>query len=117
VLIAEVSKNYDISTDTLRYYERIGLIPPVTRRSNGIRDYSEEDLGWVSLIKCMRVAGVEVEALIDYVALYQLGPHTAEERKQILVEQRERLKDRMALMQESLDRLDYKIENYEKLLS
>lgn len=115
MLIAEVSRNYDISTDTLRYYERIGLLPPVTRRSNGIRDYSEEDLNWVSLIKCMRAAGVEVEALIDYVTLYQMGSQTCEERKQILIEQRERLRERMAVMQESLDRLDYKIENYEKL--
>lgn len=114
MMIAEVSKRYDISTDTLRYYERIGLIPPVTRRSNGIRDYSEKDLAWVSLIKCLRTAGVEVEALIDYVALYQVGPQTAEERKQILIEQRERLIERMALMQQSLDKLDYKIENYEK---
>ena len=45
--IKEVSEKYDISQDTLRYYERIGMIPPVTRTSSGIRDYQESDLGWV----------------------------------------------------------------------
>ena len=55
--IAEVSRKMDISADTLRYYERIGLIPPVKRSKSGIRDYSEKDLGWISFAKCMRGAG------------------------------------------------------------
>ena len=66
--IAEVSRKYDLSADTLRYYERIGLIPTVTRNKSGIRDYSEADLGWVEFSKCMRSAGVQVEALIEYVS-------------------------------------------------
>ena len=62
--IAEVSKKYDISADTLRYYERIGLIPPVPRKKSGIRDYDEDSCGWIGLMKCMRAAGVQIEALI-----------------------------------------------------
>ena len=65
--IAEVSKKYDISADTLRYYERVGMIPPVTRTASGIRDYQDSDLGWVGLAKCMRSAGLPVEAMIEYV--------------------------------------------------
>ena len=65
--IAEVSRKYDISPDTLRYYERIGLIPPVPRSRSGIRDYDEESCGWIELMKCMRGAGVQIEALIEYV--------------------------------------------------
>ena len=55
--INEVSKLYDISADTLRYYERIGLIPPVTRNESGIRDYSETDCNWVQfhLANCTRL--------------------------------------------------------------
>lgn len=90
--IAEVSKQYDISADTLRYYERVGLIPSVTRNKSGFRDYSEEDCNWVSFIKCMRRAGVQVEALIEYVSLYQRGNGTQEARKQLLIEQRDLLK-------------------------
>ena len=58
--IAEVSRKYEISADTLRYYERIGLIPPVPRTKSGLRDYDEESCGWVELMKCMRAAGVQI---------------------------------------------------------
>lgn len=112
--IAEVSKKYDISADTLRYYERIGLIPPVPRTKSGIRDYDEVSCGWIELMKCMRAAGVQIEALIEYVALFQQGDSTVDARKAILIEQRDQLVERMADMQRSLDRLNYKIERYEQ---
>ena len=66
--------------DTLRYYERVGMIPYVTRTSGGIRDYKETDLGWVSLAVCMRSAGLPVEAMIEYVRLYQEGDSTISAR-------------------------------------
>ena len=87
--IAEVSRVYQIPVDTLRYYERIGLLPPVNRNRSGFRDYTEENRSWVQFIKCMRAAGIPVEALADYVALFQQGDRTREARKQILIEQRE----------------------------
>lgn len=114
--IAEVSKKFDITADTLRYYERIGLIPPVPRTKSGIRDYDDVSCGWIELMKCMRSAGVQIEALIEYVALFQQGPDTAPARKAILVEQREQLLQRMEAMQHSLDRLNQKIANYETQL-
>ena len=86
--IAEVSQQYDISTDTLRYYERVGLIPPVTRNGSGIRDYTELDLRRVYFIKCMRSAGLPIEVLIEYVGLVQRGDKTIKARKEILIEQR-----------------------------
>jgi len=112
--IAEVSEQYGLSTDTLRYYERVGLIPTVNRNENGIRDYNELDLRRVEFIKCMRSAGLPVEVLIDYVALVQKGDRTIEARKEILKEQRELLVARMKEMQKTLDILDHKIEVYEK---
>ena len=114
--IAEVSKKYDISADTLRYYERIGLLPPVPRNKSGIRNYDEESCGWIELMKCMRAAGVQIEALIEYVALFRRGDETLDARKAILIEQRAQLAARMADMQRSLDRLDYKISMYEQEL-
>ena len=83
--IAEVSRKYDISADTLRYYERIGLIPPVPRTRGGLRDYGEESCGWIQLMKCMRAAGVQIEALIEYVDLFQQGDATLDARKALLV--------------------------------
>ena len=114
--IAQVSKRCDISADTLRYYERIGLIPGISRTAGGIRDYTEEDCKWVEFIKCMRAAGLSVEALGEYVALYQQGDRTLEDRKQLLIEQRNLLVARMEEMQSTLRRLDHKIERYEKFI-
>jgi DNA-binding transcriptional MerR regulator len=111
--IAEVSEQYGLSVDTLRYYERVGLIPPVNRSESGIRDYNELDLRRVDFIKCMRSAGLPVEVLIEYIALVQKGDKTIEARKEILVEQRELLVTRMKEMQKTLDILDHKIEVYE----
>ena len=112
--IAEVSRKYDISADTLRYYERIGLIPPVPRTRGGLRDYGEESCGWIQLMKCMRAAGVQIEALIEYVDLFQQGDATLDARKALLVEQRDQLVSRMAEMQASLDLLNQKIARYEQ---
>jgi DNA-binding transcriptional MerR regulator len=114
--IAEVGKQYDLSTDTLRYYERIGLIPPVHRSRGGIRDYAEEDCRWVGFIKCMRGAGLPVETLIEYVALFQRGDSTIEARKEILLEQRRQLASRIEEMQRTLEKLNFKIDHYDKLL-
>jgi DNA-binding transcriptional MerR regulator len=112
--IAEVSEQYGISLDTLRYYERIGLIPPVTRNESGIRDYNKLDIRRVEFVKCMRSAGLPIEILIEYIGLVQQGDQTIEARKDILVEQRELLISRMEQMQKTLDILDHKIEVYEK---
>ena len=112
--IAEVSQQYGISSDTLRYYERIGLIPPVTRNESGIRDYNELDVRRVEFVKCMRSAGLPIEVLIEYIGLVQRGDSTIEARKDILVEQRGLLIARMEQMQKTLDILDHKIEVYEK---
>ena len=112
--IAEVSEKYGLSVDTLRYYERVGLIPPVHRNEGGIRDYDELDLRRVDFIKCMRSAGLPIEVLIEYVALVQQGDKTIEARKEILKEQRELLLARMQEMQKTLDILDHKLEVYEK---
>ena len=116
VTIAETSKKYGLSADTLRYYERIGLIPPVPRTKGGVRDYDEGSCRWIELVKCLRSAGVQIEALIEYASLCRQGEGTEERRKEILIEQRERLLARREEIQRSLDRLDYKIENYDRIL-
>lgn len=111
--IAEVSERYSLSTDTLRYYERIGLLPPVNRAESGIRDYSELDVRRVEFIKCMRSAGLPIDVLTEYISLVQQGDDTIPARKRILQEQRALLAARMAEMQKTLDVLDSKIAIYE----
>jgi len=111
--IAEVSERYELSADTLRYYERVGLIPAVHRNGRGIRDYSDLDLRRVEFIKCMRSAGLPIDVLVEYVGLVQQGDQTIQARKDILIEQRTQLAARMAEMQKTLALLDHKIEVYE----
>ena len=111
--IAEVSKTFGLTADTLRYYERIGLIPPVKRSSSGIRDYDEKDCNWVEF-KCMRGVGIPVEMLIEYVAMFRLGKETIAARKALLVEQRQQLADKIVAMQAVLERLDMRIDGYEE---
>lgn len=112
--IAEVSEKFAVSQDTLRYYERIGLLPRVKRNKSGIRAYTEEDCRWVEFIKCMRSAGLPIEALIEYVGLFQQGDETIVARKELLIEQRRQLMARMEDMKKTLERLDCKIARYEQ---
>lgn len=112
--IKEVSEKYDITQDTFRYYERIGMIPPVKRTSGGIRNYDEEDCSWVELCLCMRGAGLPVEAIIEYVKLFMEGDRTVPARLLLLQEQRGALVEQQARIQKMMDKLDYKISRYEE---
>lgn len=112
--IAEVSKKFNLSADTLRYYERIGLIPSVNRNASGIRNYTEEDCNWIQFIKCMRSAGLSIEVLVEYVSMFQQGTSTIKARKELLIEQRSQLAEKIKEMQQTLERLDKKIDGYEE---
>ncbi|WP_019638352.1 MerR family transcriptional regulator [Paenibacillus fonticola] len=114
--ITEVSGKFGVSPDTLRYYERIGLIPRVNRNPSGIREYTEEDCKWVEFVKCMRDVGLPIEALTEYVRLFQQGDETIDARKKLLAEQRNQLQTRMDEMKKTLDRLDIKITRYEETI-
>ncbi|CAM4060104.1 MerR family transcriptional regulator [Listeria booriae] len=110
--IKEASERTGVSADTIRYYERIGLVPPIERNHNGVRQIDDEDLRWLEFSRHMRHAGLSVEALIEYLALFRMGDATIDTRINLLKEQRNELKDRIDVMQEALERLDFKIENY-----
>lgn len=112
--IKEVAEKYGISQDTLRYYERVKVIPEVTRTAGGIRNYQESDLGWVELAICMRGAGLPIEALIEYQRLFQEGDATIPARLQLLQEQMATLEEQKAQIEKTMDRLAYKISRYEE---
>lgn len=114
--ITKVSEKYEISADTLRYYERAGMIPPVNRTPGGRRDYTAEDCSWVELAKCMRGAGLPVETMAEYRRLHEQGPATLAERHALLLAQQETLLAQRAAIDETLQRLAYKISRYEQAL-
>lgn len=101
-----------IAADTIRYYERIGLIPPVPRNQAGIRDFSQHDIDILEFVRCFKKAGMSVESLIDYIGLLDKGETTISDRLAILQDEKEKLEERINQLQQTLDRLNYKIENY-----
>ena len=115
--IAEVSKKTELSADTLRYYERIGIIPEVERTESGIRNYTDYDLGWIEFSKCMRNSGMSIESIIEYIKLYNKGDATLEARRQLLVSQRDAMQEKLNDLQATVDKLNKKIENYGNQMS
>ncbi|KWX71452.1 MerR family transcriptional regulator [Paenibacillus jilunlii] len=115
--ITQVAKLFDLSAATLRYYESIGLFPPINRNKSGVRDYNEEDIKWIDFVKCMRESGLTIEALIEYKSLFATGDHSLEARQKILVDEREKLIEKRDEIDKSISRLAGKIKDYDgKLL-
>lgn len=112
--IKQVSEKYGVSQDTLRYYEKAGLVPEVTRTASGVRDYQPQDLAWLELALCMRSAGLPVNGIAEYRRLYQQGDSTIPQRLKLLTDQREELLDMQEQIARTLERLDYKISVYER---
>ena len=111
--IREVSEKYGVTPDTLRYYEKVGMIPPVTRNASGIRDYTAEDIRWVELAKCMRASGLSVEAMVQYVRLFRQGDETIPSRLELLLSQKRELLEKRQKIDDALAWLERKIERYE----
>lgn len=111
--IKEVSHHCDVTADTIRYYEKIGIIPNVKRNQQGIRVFDEEDIRWIIFAKQMRHAGLPIKELVTYLTLFQAGDETIPERKKILREQIIQTEHKISEMQKALNRLKYKLENYD----
>ncbi|NMP56934.1 MerR family transcriptional regulator [Enterococcus mundtii] len=114
--IKKAADMFDLSVDTLRYYERVGVMPPVSRNESGYRDYTTNDLNWIYLAKNLRNAGLSVESLIEFAHLAQLreAQNVEKAQKQILVDQLEELDRKLEEMQEVRELLVYKIETYDE---
>lgn len=114
--IREIAAKTNMSTDTLRYYERIGLLPPVPRNAAGIRNYDEYFVNFINFIKKLKASGMSLEHIIDYIRLAEMGDATIQERKKLLAEARETLLDKINSLQLVAELADYKLRNYENLL-
>lgn len=114
--IREIAAKTNMSTDTLRYYERIGLLPPVPRNAAGIRNYDEYFVNFINFIKKLKASGMSLEHIIDYILLAEMGDATIQERKKLLAEARETLLDKINSLQLVAELADYQLRNYENLL-
>ena len=107
--IQDVSNKTGLSTHTLRYYEKEGLISDVERSQGGFRQYTDEDLERLGLIRCLKNTGMSIQEIARFVQLTHEGDHTLEERVELLREHRKRVLERMAEMQEHLDKVTWKL--------
>jgi DNA-binding transcriptional MerR regulator len=115
--IQDAAAETGVSRDTLRYYERIGILPGISRSKSGHRRFSDDDMGWIKLVQCLRATGMPIEDLHAYAELAQQGDATAPERLRILTEHRRRIKEDMAELATALELVERKIAGYDEVLA
>ncbi|WP_300562223.1 MerR family transcriptional regulator [Companilactobacillus sp.] len=108
-----VSKEFNVTKDTLRYWERIGLLPEIKRNESGYRDFTERDMNWVYYIQVLRNAGMSIESLVEFVKLYREGGATMDARKKLLIDQRDDLQEQVEKIQKTIKYLQFKIDHFE----
>lgn len=111
--IGEVAKRTGLSTYTLRFYEKEGLLPSIRKNSSGLRRFTEQDLKWLEVIESLKSMGMSLKIIKHYLELYKEGATTVMERKRMILEQKERLEEQMKALQENIERINFKIKYYE----
>jgi DNA-binding transcriptional MerR regulator len=114
--IQRASAETGLSADTLRYYERIGVLPGIARSDSGHRRFSENDIGWIKLVQCLRATGMPIEDLHRYALLMQQGDSTAAERLRLLEDHRRRIKSDLRELRTALELVEHKIAGYDQVL-
>ena len=110
--IGEIAEKTGVSVTTLRYYERIGLLPAVPRNSSGIRVYDESFVSWLELIQNLKIAGMQLEEIIEYIELAKLGARSLPARARLLAEARENMQQKLRSLQEAMKKADDVLETF-----
>lgn len=113
--ISSVSQKTGLTPHTLRYYERIGLIPSLGRASNGHRRYRTRDIDWITFLKRLRDMGVPIRDMKRYAELRAKGPATAKSRREMLQQHHTKITEHIATLGASLELLDKKIATYRQM--
>lgn len=110
--VGEAAAQSGFSVDTLRYYERLGLLTDVDRTAGGRRRYTTDDLGWLALVSCLRGTGMPVREMQEFAELVRAGDHNFAERRALLEAHRERVLAHIDALREQLRMIDHKIDYY-----
>ncbi|GHI89848.1 MerR family transcriptional regulator [Streptomyces xanthophaeus] len=110
--ISEVEARTGLTQHTLRWYERIGLMPHVDRTHSGQRRFSDQDLHWLAFVGKLRATGMSVADMVRYAELVRAGEHTVDERRELLERTRREVRARLAELTDALAVLDFKIGTY-----
>lgn len=114
--IKEVAKKMDISEHTLRFWAKSGFFPFIKRNKNNIRLFSDNDLDWVRIVKCLRAVGTENKAIKRYIDLCIKGDSTIPERYEIIQATKLKTEQQMLELQQQMDLLNYKEKYYQNLI-
>ncbi|HEX5148791.1 MAG TPA: MerR family transcriptional regulator [Candidatus Limnocylindrales bacterium] len=115
--IQDASAETGVSRDTLRYYERVGILPGIARSQSGHRRFSDDDMGWIRLVQCLRATGMPIEDLHTYAELAQQGDSTAAARLRLLQDHKRRIQEDMRELATALELVEQKIAGYDQLLA
>jgi DNA-binding transcriptional MerR regulator len=113
--ISEVASRTGLSIDTIRYYETMGLLPPIKRGTDGKRLFSAENAEWLILLSSLRDTGMPMETMRYFARLYQRGDQTLPERKQVLIEHSKHLEKRRKALDRCAEILAYKLKRYDEI--
>jgi len=115
---SEVAKKLSVSKDTLRYYEKEDLLPTISRNLSGHRTYTQDDIEWIYLVRCLRDTDMPISKIKQYVSLLKNGgSHSIPQRRDILLEHGELLKEKVRVQQTLLSLIDKKLEFYDDIIA
>ncbi|WP_020543929.1 MerR family transcriptional regulator [Nonomuraea coxensis] len=113
---AEAVEETGFSLDTLRYYEKIGLLERVSRNAAGQRRFSQEDIGWLCTLRCLRETGMPIATMLRFAELVRAGDHTVPDRIKLLEEHDQLVQEQIANLTDRQDYIHHKISYYRSLL-
>ncbi len=114
--IGQVAKKTGLTAHTLRYYEKEGLLPFVKKNSSGLRVFTDNDLGWLSMIECLKDTGMPLKAIKQYIDWFTEGDSTLQQRYDMFCKQKENVEKQITLFQKHLRKINFKMALYEKAL-
>ncbi len=110
--IGQVATKTGLSTHTLRYYEKEGLLPFVSKNSSGLRVFADSDIGWLEMIECLKGVGMPLKGIKQYIDWYREGDSTLPERLEMFKQQKQNLEQQMQLLRKHMEKINYKINLY-----
>lgn len=115
--IKDVSEICNLTPYTLRYYEKVGLLPSIQRDENGKRQYTDEDLGWIQIINCMKATGMSIAYIKNYIELCMKENGSIIKRRKIMEEQKEIISEKLKSYTELLGIVNAKLDYYDEKIS
>ncbi len=115
--IGQVAKKMGLTAHTLRYYEKEGLLPFIKKNGSGLRIFSDNDIGWLELIECLKGTGMSLKGIKQYIDWYIEGDSTLEKRLEMFKQQKVNLEEQMLQLQKHMEKINYKIAYYSEIIA